>query len=82
MNTTGKNETFVARVRPSQGFTKPYGFVYPRYVGVHYAIKAPSYPIISTPTQLYTKNCSYLNAVANRPDHPLHFMAFDNLRRV
>ena len=67
---------------PGCPFAFPTGFVQPRSVGNYYATPVPSYPILPpTLEQLWTPRPSYLNAIANDPDHPLHFMGFNNLQR-
>lgn len=41
----------------------------------------PSYPLFRSPNARYTPRPSYLNMVANDPDHPLHYMGLSNGRR-
>lgn len=38
----------------------------------------PTVPLFRTPDAIYTPEKSYLNMVANDPDHPFHFMGLSN----
>ena len=62
----------------------PFAFVPPVSVGNYYSPPTPNYPIIRFPfsgQQMYTPRPSYLNAIGNEQDHPLHFMALTNRQR-
>jgi hypothetical protein len=41
---------------------------------VPHELPTPSYPLFRQPNAIYTPKPSYLNVVANDPDHPFHYM--------
>ena len=50
-------------------------------IGRNHELPIPSYPLLKDPNLYFTPGPSYLNMLANDPEHPLHYLAKKNGNR-